>query len=83
MICSCSTRLAPTSTGTITCTCIRSATPSAVDSGYLSSTLLGSSGHLRVTVSNSKATVEYVRSRLTVGKGDPIDRYNLKPAVRP
>lgn len=56
------------------------ATSSAVDYGYLSGTLLGSSGHVRVTVSPTKATVEYVRSRLTAGNGDVVDRYDIKPA---
>ena len=55
---------------------------SAVDYGYLSGTLLGSSGHLRVTVSPAKATVEYVRSRLTAGNGDVVDRYDIAPARR-
>ncbi len=59
------------------------ATSSAVDYGYLSGTLLGSSGHLRVTISPAKATVEYVRSRLTTGNGDVVDKYDLSPAVRP
>jgi hypothetical protein len=56
------------------------ATSSAVDYGYLSGTLLGSSGHLRVTVSPAKATVEYVRSRLTAGNGDVMDRYDIRPS---
>jgi hypothetical protein len=56
------------------------ATASAVDYGYLSGTLLGSSGHVRVTVTPAKATVEYVRSRLTAGNGDVVDRYDIKPA---
>lgn len=59
------------------------ATSSAVDYGYLSGTLLGSSGHLRITVTPTKATVEYIRSRLTAGNGDVMDRYDLLPAVRP
>jgi hypothetical protein len=56
------------------------ATASAADYGYLSGTLLGSSGHLRVTVTPAKATVEYVRSRLTAGNGDVVDRYDIRPA---
>ncbi len=36
----------------------------AAEYGYKSGTILGSSGHLRVTVSESKATVEYVRAFL-------------------
>ncbi len=39
-------------------------TRSAVEYGYKSGTLLGSSGHLRVRVSGEKATVEYVRAFL-------------------
>lgn len=58
-------------------------TSSAVDYGYLSGTLLGSSGHLRITVTPTKATVEYIRSRLTAGNGDVMDRYELLPAIRP
>ena len=36
----------------------------AAEYGYKSGTILGSSGHLRVTVSASKVTVEYVRADL-------------------
>ena len=58
-------------------------TSSAVDYGYLSGLLLGSSGHLRVTVTPTRATVEYVRSRLTAGNGTIADRYDIAPTVRP
>jgi hypothetical protein len=54
-------------------------TASAVPYGYLSGTLLGSSGHLRVTVTPGKATVEYVRSRLSAGNADVVDRYDILP----
>lgn len=54
-------------------------TASAVDYGYLSGVLLGSSGHLRVTVSATKATVEYVRSRLGTGNGTVVDAYDIAP----
>ena len=37
---------------------------SAAEYGYKSGTILGSSGHLRVTVSASKATIEYIRAFL-------------------
>ncbi len=56
------------------------ATASAADYGYLSGVLLGSSGHIRVTVSPSKATVAYVRSRLTAGNAAIADQFDLLPA---
>jgi 3',5'-cyclic AMP phosphodiesterase CpdA len=59
------------------------ATSSALDYGYLSGTLASSSGHVRVTVSPTKATVEYIRSRLSAGNGGVVDRYDISPAVRP
>lgn len=59
------------------------ATSSATDYGYLSGTILGSSGHLRVTVTPAKATVEYVRSRLTPGNRDVVDSYTILPSTRP
>ena len=59
------------------------ATSSAAAYGYLSGILLGSSGHLRVTVAPERATVEYVRSRLTTGNGVVADRYEIAPVVRP
>jgi predicted phosphodiesterase len=55
------------------------ATSSAVDYGYLSGVLFGSSGHLRVTVTPTKATVEYIRSRLTTGNGAVVDAYDIAP----
>ncbi|MEI8259197.1 MAG: metallophosphoesterase, partial [Deltaproteobacteria bacterium] len=58
-------------------------TSSAAGYSYATGTLLPSSGHLRVTVTPAKATVEYVRSSLTSGNGTVVDRYDLKPAVRP
>jgi hypothetical protein len=42
----------------------RGNTRTAAEYGYNSGTILGSSGHLRLTVSESKATVEYVRAFL-------------------
>jgi 3',5'-cyclic AMP phosphodiesterase CpdA len=59
------------------------ATQSAADYGYLSGTLASSSGHIRVTISPSKARVEYVRSRLAAGNGGIVDAYDILPAVRP
>lgn len=59
------------------------ATASAVDYGYLSGVLLGSFGHLRVSVASDRAVVEYVRSRLTTGNGAVVDRYEILPARRP
>lgn len=58
-------------------------TSSAVDYGYLSGTLQASSGHMRITVSPARATVEYIRSRLTAGNGGVVDSYTIAPAVRP
>lgn len=56
------------------------ATQSAADYGYLSGVLLGSSGHVRVTVSPTKATVSYVRSRLTAGNGVVADQFDIQPS---
>lgn len=56
------------------------ATQSAVDYGYLSGVLLGSSGHVRVTVSPTKATVAYVRSRLTTGNAVVADQFDILPS---
>lgn len=57
----------------------------AKDGGYLSGTILGSSGHLRVTVSPKAATVEYVRSWLPKDQsaqhvpGSVADTYTMLP----
>jgi predicted phosphodiesterase len=59
------------------------ATTSAAGYGYLSGTLLGSSGHLRVTVSPARATVEYVRARTGAGNRVIDHRYDILPARRP
>ena len=56
------------------------ATGSAREYGYLSGTVLGSSGHLRVSVTPSGAVVEYVRARLGGGNAEVADCYTLKPA---
>ncbi|MEI6739082.1 MAG: Ig-like domain-containing protein [Gemmatimonadaceae bacterium] len=58
-------------------------TSSAVPYGYLSGVLYASSGHVRVTVGPTKATVEYIRSRIGAGNGDVVHRYDIAPAVRP
>ena len=58
------------------------ATTSATDYGYLSGTLLGSSGHVRVSVNGAEAVVEYVRARASSGNGDVIHRYTLRPLPR-
>ncbi|NCW44448.1 MAG: metallophosphoesterase [Gemmatimonadaceae bacterium] len=55
-------------------------TQSASDYGYLSGVLLGSSGHVRVTVSPTKATVAYVRSRLVAGNGAVADQFDILPS---
>lgn len=46
--------------------------------GYASGTILGSSGHLRVSIEPTAATVEFVRSRLAPPKAEVVDRYTLK-----
>lgn len=57
----------------------------AKEGGYLSGTVLGSSGHLRVTVSPKAATVEYVRSWLPKDQsaqhvpGGVADVYTIGP----
>lgn len=56
------------------------ATQSAADYGYLSGVLLGSSGHVRVTVSPTKATVAYIRSRLVAGNGVVADQFDIQPS---
>jgi hypothetical protein len=49
----------------------RPGSPRAVTKyGYNSGIILGSSGHLRVTVNESKATVEYVRAFLPKDKNE-------------
>jgi hypothetical protein len=57
-------------------------TASAKGYGYLSGTILGSSGHVRVAVSVAGATVEYVKARLTGANAEVVDRYVLEPARR-
>ena len=52
----------------------------AEEYGYLSGTVLGSSGHLRLSVAAAGTVVEYVRSRLAGGNAEIADRYTLKPA---
>lgn len=55
-------------------------TNSAAGYGYLSGTLLGSSGHVRVSVAPTGATVEYVKSRLAGKNAEVVDRVVLKPS---
>ena len=58
-------------------------TTMATEAGYASGTKLGSPGHLRVTVAQSGATVEYVQSRVSGRNAEVADRYVLKPAAAP
>lgn len=58
-------------------------TSSAATYGYVTGTLESSSGHMRITISPSKATVEYIRSRLSAGNGSVVDSYTIAPATRP
>jgi len=44
----------------------RGSTRSAAEYGYKSGVILGSSGYMRVTVSPSQATLEYVRPDCTI-----------------
>lgn len=55
-------------------------TASAADYGYASGVLLGSSGHIRVTVGPTKTTVAYVRSRLAAGNGVIADQFDIQPS---
>lgn len=55
-------------------------TNSAQEYGYLSGTLLGSSGHVRVSVTPGGAAVEYVKSRVTGKNAEIVDRVTLKPS---
>ena len=55
---------------------------SAAEYGYASGTILGSSGHLRVTVSPASALVEYIRSCPPASSGPkppPADLYTVTP----
>ncbi|HQQ75836.1 MAG TPA: metallophosphoesterase [Thermoanaerobaculia bacterium] len=58
-------------------------TSSAVEYGYVTGTLYGSSGHLRVRIAEGKATVDYVRSLLpadetaTRHNGDVVHSYSV------
>ncbi|MEI6245761.1 MAG: metallophosphoesterase family protein, partial [Acidobacteriota bacterium] len=55
-------------------------TNTAQEYGYLTGTLLGSSGHVRVSVAKDGATLEYVKSRLTGTNAEVVDRVVLKPS---
>lgn len=55
-------------------------TNSAREYGYLSGTLLGSSGHVRVSVGRDAADVDYVKSRLTGKNAEVADHVVLRPA---
>jgi hypothetical protein len=54
-------------------------TSSAADYGYHSGLLLGSPGHIRVTVTADSASVEYVKSRIPVRNAQIVDRTVLHP----
>ena len=56
---------------------------SAADYGYVSGTLLGSSGHLRVEVTPAKVTVSYIRSHPPDAKTDAVaDSYVVTAPAR-
>mgnify|MGYP006266696293 FL=1 len=50
---------------------------SAREYGYLSGTLLGSSGHIRVSVGADNTAVDYVKSRLTGKNAEVVDHVAL------
>ena len=52
---------------------------SAEEYGYKSGKLLGSSGHVRVSVGPEKGAIEYVRSKLTSGNREIADRVEIQP----
>jgi hypothetical protein len=54
-------------------------TSSAKEYGYTTGTLLGSSGHIRVTVSPETIKIEYVKSLASERNGDVVDQVVLKP----
>lgn len=54
-------------------------TNTAQEYGYVTGTLLGSSGHVRVSVNRDGATLEYVKSRLTGKNSEIVDRVVLGP----
>ncbi len=56
-------------------------TASASEYGYASGTLLGSSGHVRVSISPGGAAVDYVKSRLAGENAEVADHYRLRPAA--
>lgn len=55
------------------------ATGSAERYGYKSGVLLGSSGHIRVSVNEERAKLEYVKSRSGEANGEVVDSVELKP----
>lgn len=57
----------------------RANTRSAADYGYTSGTVLGGSGHLRVSVAKDRASVEFVRSRLSGANGQVDDMLAMRP----
>ncbi|MBS1704664.1 MAG: metallophosphoesterase [Armatimonadetes bacterium] len=55
-------------------------TSDAEEYGYRSGTILGSSGHIRISVSPSQAKFEYVKTRLNpLTNGEVVDTFSLKP----
>lgn len=58
------------------------ATNSAVDYGYTSGKLLGSPGHMRISIGAGGALVEYVKSRLSGTNAEVVDRYTIQPATK-
>lgn len=54
-------------------------TGSATEYGYKEGTLLGSSGHIRISVSPQRAKMEYVKSRLRGINQEIVDQITLQP----
>jgi len=55
-------------------------TRSAEEYGYKTGKLLGSSGHIRVTVSPTEAKLEYVKSRLYAANREVVDSFSIAPS---
>ena len=54
-------------------------TSSAEEYGYKTGKLLGSSGHIRVSVESDNVKVEYVKSRPDSGNREVVDSFEMKP----
>jgi hypothetical protein len=57
----------------------RGSVNSAKDYGYLSGTILPSSGFLKVSVKANQATVSYLKTNISNGSSTVADEYVVKP----